>query len=455
MTRLKPIATVQAFRRDPLGLFADIAREPDGMARTRLLGKELIFITHPDHVRQVMQGNNRNYDKDAVIYRNARPFLGDGLPVARGDAEWRRRRRLVQPAFHQRHLQLVTDATEHHLVGVRADWRRLAASGAPVDISLKITELTMRIACQTLFDVDIVTNATEIARHFRKINKFTVEYLVRPFPPLFVPTRRNRAFHRAMRGVNTFLAEVVRARLADPDPPEDLLSLLLRPPGQQGEGLTPQQLRSEMISLFFAGHDTLANTLAWSWYLLAQHPEADRELYRELARVLGGRPATRSDLPNLRYTRMVIEESMRLYPVVWCTMRHAIGEDTIAGYRIPAGAELAWSAFVGNRHPAMGEDPEAFRPERFSPERDAGGRYATGFGEGPRICIGSAFAMAEACLILATLAQDHRAVLQPDRPVEPAADITLHPRGGLWATLHPREQGGRVAIRETGDNRGE
>jgi cytochrome P450 len=438
LTRLPPIATVRAFRRDPLALFADIARQPDGMARTSLLGKEIVFLTHPDHVRQVMQGNHQNYDKDAIIYRNARPFLGDGLPVARGDGDWLRRRRLVQPAFHQRHLHLVTEVTERHLVGACAEWQRLAASGTPVDLSLELTRLTMRIACQILFDVDVTTGSTELAGHFDRVNAFTVEYLVRPFPPLFVPSKRNRAFHHSMRSIHGFLAEIVRARLADPDPPEDLLALLLGAHEQTGETLTPEQLRSEMISLFFAGHDTLANTLTWTWYLLAQHPEADRELHGELSRVLGGRPATLSDLPNLPYTRMVIEESMRLFPVVWCTMRHAIGEDTIAGYRIPAGAELAWSSFVGNRHPAMGDDPESFRPERFDPGRAGAGRYASGFGEGPRICLGSNFAMAEACLVLATLAQDNRAQLRPGRPVELSAAVTLNPRGGLWTTLHPR-----------------
>jgi cytochrome P450 len=441
LDRMGPVATIQAFRRDPLGLFADVAGRPDGMARATLLGKDLVFITHPDHVHHVLQENHQNYDKNALIYNNARPFLGNGLPVTHGGEDWIRRRRLMQPAFHRRHVQIVTDATERYLADTTAGLNRIAASGEPLDISLELTRLTMRIICRVLFDVDVAVGSTEIARRFERVSMFAVDFLTRPFPPLFVPTRRNRAFHADMRYINEFVTGIVRERQAGPQRHEDLLDLLVHA-GEGAEGLSRQQVQDELISMFYAGHDTTAHTLAWSWYLLALHREADLRLSEELDTVLAGRPATAADLPNLPYTRMVIQEAMRLYPVVWAMMRRAIGEDVIAGHRIPAGALVTWSPYAGNRHPDIWDDPESFRPQRFDPGHSVGRRRhaALPFGEGPRVCIGSDFAMAEAVLILATLAQHHRLVLLPDRPVRPGGGITLHPAGGIWAVLEPRSQ---------------
>ena len=436
---LRPLATIRAFRRDPLGLFKDIAELPDGMARTTLPGLDLTFITHPSDVHHILQENHQNYNKDALIYKNARPFLGDGLPVTPGGADWRVRRRAVQPSFHQQHLSTITDATEHYLQPVLATWQQHALSGEPLDVDLDMSELTMRVACKLLFDLE-VTSTTTVVRDFKRASAFAVEFLTRPFPPLFVPTRRNRAFHAAMRNINTVVAEVVSTRAADPTPRQDVLEILTGVlGGAEPEDMTPQHLRDELIALFFAGHETTASTLSWCWHLLAQHPEFGDRLDEELTSVLGGRPATLADLPDLTYTKMVVEESMRLYPVVWCGMRRALDADVIAGHDIAAGAQLMWSPYVGNRHPDFWDAPDAFRPERFDPDQhhDRPRHAVVPFGAGPRVCIGTQFAMAESCLTIATLAQHFRVTPVADRPTEIGTDITLHPKNGLWV-LQPR-----------------
>ncbi|MBE1491745.1 cytochrome P450 [Plantactinospora soyae] len=448
--RLPTVAAFRLFRRDPLGLFAEVASGPDGVARVDLLGRSMVFITDPDHVRYVLKDNHRNYDKNAPIYNAARPFLGEGLTVSHGGEDWLRRRRLVQPAFHRQHLPMAADVTENCLADTLADWRTYPDSGAEVDFSLEMTRLTMRIACRSLFGVDVVGDVAQIARNLDFAAGFVAEFLARPFPPLFVPTRRNREFRRAMRQVRDLTAAIVRSRTgaAEPAGATGLLSPLLT--DTEAGGSTPGQVRDELIGLFFAGHETLAHTLTWCWYLLARNPAADARLRTELTSVLGGRPATLADLGALRYTRMVVDEAMRLYPVVWIMMRRALGPDVIAGHRIPAGAVLAWSPYVGNRDPRVWSEPDEFRPERFDPDgngREAGySRHSViPFGLGPRACVGADFATAEACLAVATLAQEYQSVLLGRTPIRPEASLTLHPRDGLPVLLR-RRTGHDVAV---------
>lgn len=440
-TVLKAAKTLGEFRRDPLGLFTRIAALPQGMARARLLGKDLIFITHPDHVHHVVRNNYQNYDKNAPMYKNARPFLGNGLTVAVGGEDWLHRRRLMQPAFHRNNVHVVCDVTMRCLAETLAERERLEASGEPFDVSVEMTRLTMRVTSQTFFGIDLLRESEEMARRLDGITAFATRYLSRPFPPLWVPTPAIRRFHSDIDYVNEFVEDVVRTRQADPDEHSDLLNLLVGAAGDgSGGGLSRQQLRDELIGFFFAGHETLAHSMSWCWYLLARDPRADAELAAELDRALAGRAPTLEDIPNLTYTRMVIDEAMRLYPALWVNMRRALGEDVIGGHRIPAGAIVSWSPFAGNRFPEVWDDADDFRPERFTPEQSAqrSRHAATPFGEGPRACIGSGFATAEATLILATLAQRHRLRLVDDAPAEPAVGFTIYPKDGVWATLSKR-----------------
>jgi cytochrome P450 len=259
--------------------------------------------------------------------------------------------------------------------------------------------------------------------------------------PACFPTPRNRQFRRALCELDTFVYRLIDERCQSQHRRDDLLSRLVAArDGETGERMPATQLRDEVMTLFVAGHTTVAATLSWTLYLLAQHPEVERTLQAELATVLEGRSPTARDLPRLAYTRMVIEEGLRLYPPTWLTARMPLEDDEIGGYRIPAQSVVLLSPYVLHRHPAFWEHPERFEPERFSPEQSARRpRFAYfPFGGGPRLCIGQSLAMMKMLLILAMVTQVYQLRLVPGHIVEPQARITLRPRHGLLMTLHKR-----------------
>jgi cytochrome P450 len=259
--------------------------------------------------------------------------------------------------------------------------------------------------------------------------------------PLCIPTRQNRRFKHALHTIHTFVDAIIANRRADPDASSDLLAMLLRVRDEaSGQGMTDQQVREEMMTIFFAGHETTALALTWTWYLLSQHPEVEESLHKELDGTLGGRSPTAADVPKLPYTLMVLQESMRLYPPVWIFVRDAIGADVIGGCHIPAKSMIVLSPYLVHRHPEFWPDPEKFDPERFTAPRCAArADYAYfPFGGGPRYCVGSHLALLETQLVLATVAQRYRLGLVPGHLVEPRMAGTLHPSHGMQMTLHPR-----------------
>jgi cytochrome P450 len=256
-----------------------------------------------------------------------------------------------------------------------------------------------------------------------------------------VPTPANRRFNRAIQTLDQIIATIIAERRQQPAGQPDLLDHLLSARDETtGAGMSERQIRDEVITVFFAGHETSAQTLTWLWYLLAQHPEVEQQLHTELARVLGGRTPTVADLPQLGYTQLVVREALRLYPAVWTFPRQAITGDTIAGYHIPAGSLMFPAPYLTHRHPAFWDSPEVFDPERFKPERSQDRHdYAYyPFGGGKRSCIGSHFAMQQIQLVVATVAQHYRLRLVPGQVIEPRSAITLHPAHGLRMQLEPR-----------------
>jgi cytochrome P450 len=416
--RLTPMSVLSAFRRDPLGLFADVARAPAGMAETSAFGRRMVFITHPDHVVHVLRDNHRNYTKDAPVYRAARPFLGSGLTVSPGGEEWLRRRRLVQPAFGRTTVENAARVTEECLADVADRW----ATTETVDASAEMSALSMRFACRILFGTELTAEAAMLVDDLRLICDHVAAYLARPFPPLFVPTPANLRFRAAMRRVRATVAELVAA------PRTELIARLT------ADGVsTREQATDEVLGLFFAGHETLGHTLAWCWHLLAGHPAAAARLHAELDAVLGERRPVLADLPQLVYTRQVVDEAMRLYPVVWIMMRRAVQADTIGGHRIDPGSLITWSPYAGNRHSDVWSRPDDFRPERFADEDGRGAAYhrhsVAPFGLGPRACPGSNLALTQACLTVATLARRVRTTPGPGGTVAAVPSITLRPAG--------------------------
>jgi cytochrome P450 len=257
------------------------------------------------------------------------------------------------------------------------------------------------------------------------------------FPASF-PTPKNRRFRRAIAEADRIVYELINERRRGAGNPEDLLSLLMAARDEEtGEGLSDEELRDQSLTIIGAGYETTTQALAWTWYLLAKHPQAEEKLRAEVSQVLGGRTPAFEDLPNLKYTLMVFQEAMRLYPPAWMITRAAIEADEIGGYRVPAKSEILLLPYITQRHPHYWEKPEEFFPEHFLPEKvSARPRFAYfPFGGGPRQCIGNNFALMEAQLIIAMVAQEYRLRLADETAIEPEASVTLRPRGGVRMKL--------------------
>ncbi len=400
------------------------------------------LMSHPDYIKHVLQDNHRNYGKDTFAYRALRLILGYGLVTSEG-AFWLRQRRLAQPAFHRQRIEAFGAIMTHATHAMLDRWAQVAETEQVFDVAQEMSRLTLRIAGETLFNIDLTDEADEVGRALTLGLQEVTSRLTRPLAlPLVVPTPQNRRFIRARDTLDQVVYGIIaERRCADVDRGDLLSMFMLAEDEETGERMNDQQLRDEIMTMMLAGYETTANALIWTWYVLAQHPEVEAKLAAELADVLDGRVPTIADLPNLPYTLMVIQESMRLYPPVYMFSRSAMQDDEIGGYRVPAGTTVSMSPYAIHRHPDFWDQPETFDPERFTPDRIAERhRFAyIPFAAGPRQCIGNTFALTEAQLVLATVAQRYRLRLVDGHPVEPRAAITLRPRYGIQVTLHPTE----------------
>ncbi|HET6312893.1 MAG TPA: cytochrome P450 [Chloroflexia bacterium] len=438
------LGSIRAMRKDPLRFLLSVSRRYGDVTQYHFLRLTQYMVNHPAGVKRVLQENNRNYTKSVFDYQILKSALGQGL-LTNDDDSWLSQRRLMQPAFHRQRLAafgtLMTEATTRML---DERWGRFAASGRELDVSAEMHELALRIVGNALFGLDLTTEADSVGRALTIAQRRLIDQFFMPYIPMWVPTPKHLEFRRAIRDIDEVVFKIIEERRRNDEDRGDLLSMLmLARDADTGEGMDDQQLRDEVITLLLAGHETTANALTWAWYLLSQNPLAARRMREELREVLGGRVPTMSDLPNLTYTRMVLDETMRLYPPAWSISRKATEEDELAGYRIPAGAFITVSPYAMHRHPRYWENPEGFDPERFTPERSAQRPpYAYfPFGGGPRLCIGNNFALMEGQLILATMAQRYRLDLVPGHPVVVEPLITLRARYGMRMQLHPLGDG--------------
>jgi cytochrome P450 len=416
-------------RRDTLGLFTRCAREYGDCVLLRYGLTPVYLLFHPDLIEQVL--HSRNFIKHYALRMNRR-LLGNGLLSSEGDF-WLRQRRLIQPAF-------LRDRIPGHATAMVEQAERLAdtwADGQTRNVYADMRQLTLEIAARTLFGADASGQGQVVYEALRAVmDSFNSRlFSVLRLPESF-PTLGNLRAGRAVRRLNAILYKIIeQARSSGRQ--DDLLSILLHARDEQdGTGMTDQQLRDEAMTLFLAGHDTTALALSWTWYLLAQHPEVVAPLEAELRAVLAGRAPGAADLPRLRYTEMVIQEVMRLYPPAYALGRQAIEACDIGGYHLPAGGTVVMPQWVVHRDPRFWDDPERFHPARWANELATRPRYAYfPFGGGPRVCIGNTFAMMEAVLLLATLARRYRMRLVPGPPVRPKPRLTLAPDRGIEVVL--------------------
>jgi cytochrome P450 len=434
-------------QRDPLGFLQTLARDYGDVVRFRFYLYPIYLINHPDAIKRVLQDNHCNYNKDVIDYRLLRRLGGNGLIVNDG-ASWLRQRRLMQPAFHRQRIEAVGTLMTTATLAMLEGWEQPARDGTVLDVAEEMMHLTLRIVAQALFSTDVTAEVEPFGEAFGLLSAAFLQVFYAPWRLLpglpSSPWRRLLAARHTLTNVGMQVIAERRRQLddrGDAGNAGDLLSLLLRArDAETGQGMDDRQLTAEVLMLLLAGHETTALALTWTWYLLDAHPEVERRLHEELATVLGRRVPTVDDLSRLPYLRKVLEETLRLYPPAWSFLRNAVAADTLGDYRIPKGAMVMISPYTMHRHPEFWEQPERFDPERFTPERSASRpRFAyLPFGGGPRQCLGITFALTEAQLVLATLAQSFRLRVVPGQLVEPEPLITLRLRHGLRMRLERR-----------------
>ncbi len=425
------------FRRDPIAFVMNTARRYGDVAHWRFGPRNLYLLSHPDYVKEVLVTRQKNFIKSYALQR-ARVLLGQGLLTSEGDFHLRQRR-LSQPAFHRERVESYGEVMAVYAARTAQRWR----DGETRDVAQEMMRLTLAIVGKTLFDADVEGEADEIGAALTDA-MLLFDRLTVPFNELldYLPLPGTRRFLRARERLDATIYRIIEERRRSREDRGDLLSMLLLAQDEEGDGggMTDLQLRDEALTLFLAGHETTAVALAWTWYLLSQHPEVEARLHAEVDEVLGGRLPTAADLPHLPYTRMVLAESMRLFPPAWIMGRQPLEGFEIGGYRIPAGSIVIMSTWVIHHDPRFYDEPFAFRPERWTPEEESRRhRFAyLPFGAGPRKCIGEGFAWMEGMLMLATLARRWRLRLVPGHPVEHKPLITLRPKHGLRMRLEQR-----------------
>jgi cytochrome P450 len=414
-------------RRDPLAFLTECARRHGDVVSMRLGTRSVFLLTHPDHVKHVLQDNAPAYAKGPPAMR-VRGLFGDSLTAIDGD-RWRERRRQVQLAFQPRHhaqfASVVTRATQEML----ECWRTLAERGEPVDAAAEMRRLVQIIMVRACFGELASDKVDAVCRSLDEAVSYVEQRLWSAFGWLDIPTLATTRYRRALSAIDAFVGQAIGEARYSTSPTGSLLGALLAAPAA-GTPLTDADLRDELTAMLFAGHTTTASALAWTWHLLFEHPVAREQLELECRTLRGGRPPSLETLPDLAHTRRVIQEVLRLYPPTWVTARTPVEDIDLADYTMPAGAIVLLSPYVTHRHPAFWETPDVFDPDRFAPQR-ASARPPLAyfpFGGGPRHCIGSGFATAEMQLIVAAVARRYRLERIGSLRAVPAAGLTLRPR---------------------------
>lgn len=415
--------------RNPIAFLEGLAAYPDDVVPFVLAGQRTFLLKHPAFVEAVLVSHHQKFIKAYGLQRAAR-LVGNGLLTAEGERH-RQQRKTVQPAFHRQRLEGYADVMVARAVGLRERWNHEQI----IDLASEMSGLTLAIVGKALFGVEVESMAADV----RQALTTAIDSLD-PLISLLAPMRRVRPQRRRLAAMIDGL--IVQHRLAD-DGRENLLSLLLE--GQEsGPHTITDQLRDDALTIFLAGHDTIANALAWTWILLAQHPDAEERMQREVDATLGNRHAIAADVSALTFTGHVFAESLRLYPPAWVLARRAIEDDELGGVRIPSGSVVLASQYLIHRDARFFPNPLVFDPDRWTGDRQAQRPKMAyfPFGAGPRVCIGEGFAGMEGVLLLATLAQEWRFRLADGESVDTDPRITLRPRQGVRMVLERRTSGG-------------
>ncbi len=424
------LGNMREFNRDTLGFVERCAREFGDVVSTRFLYVPALFLFHPDHVEYILATGSKNFIK-SQNFRSAflQRLVGHGLLTSEGEF-WRRQRRLAQPAFHRDRVEAYAATMVAYTERMLSGWR----DGRTLDAHEEMMSLTRAVVAETLFSADVSRDSREIDGALsRLILPFASQATLKWILDNRLPTPAHLRFNRDVRRIDRFVYRLIEERRASGEDTGDLLSLLLSARDGDGRSMSDRQVRDEVMTLFLAGHETTANALTWTWYMLSRNPEAEARLHEEVDSLFKDGRLTAADLPRLRYAEWVVKESMRLYPPAWAVGRQCVRECEVGGVRVAAGVQVFGFQWVIQRDPRWFAEPLAFRPERWGGEGVARlPRYAYfPFGGGPRLCIGNYFATMEAVLLLTTVARRFRLRLAPGQQVKPLPALSLRPKHGL------------------------
>ena len=430
------LGVMPEFNRDTLG-FIERCRNYGDVVSMRFLYLTAYFLYHPDAIEYVVSTNAKNFIKSRTLRS---PFfqrlVGNGLLTSEHD-QWKRQRRLAQPAFHRQRINSYGEVMVDYTQRTISRWN----PGEERDIHRDMMRLTLEIVVKTLFNADVSADADKVGRVLSHIVKpFASQATLKWIMDNRLPTAAHRKFNQDAQEIDAIVYRIISERRQSGRDQGDLLSMLLAAHDEDGTQMNDKQLRDEVMTLFLAGHETTALTLSWAWYLLARNPEAERKFHDELDEVLGGRLPTMDDLPQLTYCEMIAKESMRLYPPAYGLGREAIEECEIGGFRVPAKSQVFMFQWVTQRDPRFFTEPDEFHPERWTEAfSNSLPKYAYfPFGGGPRFCIGNAFAMMEIILVLATVGQRFRLMLAADQSVTLLPAMSLRPRDGIRMNVERR-----------------
>ncbi len=429
-------------QRDPIGILLRARSAYGDVVRFKFWSMTAHLLAHPDDIHRVLQKHQPRFNKDLMPLRRMAPVLGQGMVTADGDV-WQRQRDVARPAFHQREIQSFGPAISASIEDLVERWSGLAVREEPVDVHREMMHLALRVAGRALFGVDLAEEAIEASDVLNVIMAAGQQCIRNMIAlPMLIPTPNNLRISRSRRALEGMIDRIIERRQTqggaiDPEDEPDLFGRILDDHGALDPKRRRRQFYDEAITLLLAGHETTASALAFALHLLARHPEATGKLRDEARAVLGGRVAEITDLPRLPFTRMVLDEALRLYPPAWIMDRNAVEDDEIGGYPIPKGSLVVMSAYVTHHHPGFWPDPARFDPHRFEKNEVANRpRHAYfPFSFGPRVCIGASFAISEAVMVLASLAPRFDVGLVEGHCLKLDPSITLRPKEGLPMTI--------------------
>jgi cytochrome P450 len=434
---LFPFRLLNNFRNAPIRFLTRMTSNYGDIVYFKAAGRDVYLFNDPESIQQILVTHQHSFIKGFAL-RRTKNLIGEGLLTSEGELHLRQRR-MIQPMFHRERIAGYAGTMVSLAEYVSDDWE----DGSTLDMHAEMTHLTLLIVAKTLFDTDVESEAGEIGQVVTTlITSFTRNLGPLADLRLRLPLPSTRRILAARERLEAGIEAMIAERRAGGDR-GDLLSMLIAAQDDEDgqQRMSDKQVRDEVLTLFLAGHETTANALTWSLYLLSQNPEAARQLYAELQQVLNGRSPAYEDVESLSYTRMVLSEAMRLYPPAWIITRTAMEDVEIGGYLVPKGASVLPSQWVVHHSERYYPEPFKFDPQRWTPENVAARPKMAyfPFGGGARVCIGESFAWMEGILLLATLVQKWELSLEPGFPVELLPEITLRPKYGMRMKLKRRQ----------------